>query len=311
MVPCGQAHASLGLDEHLVPQPGLEVALELGQVEVGAAAASEQLAGVVVEVEAEVEQARRHRAAVHQHVRLLEVPAARPHDQRGEPLAEPVVPCPRGWCTASVRRTASMQLTWPADHIGPGRRQRVLEVRHEDPRARVERVDHHLGLGRAGDLDPPVVEVRRSRRRRSSRPSRTAAVSGSKPGSSPASKRRWRSWRRSSSRFRARPKRRTRCATSSSASGVRTRRLPAPGRHRQLHVALRPSSPSPDHRQLARYLAWPVRELTGSRLATWSSMNAKWHPLPTSTNRCQISWCPNRPGQGSGRSRLKMIAPTV
>ena len=36
-------------------------------------------------------------------------------------------------------------------------------------------------------------------------------------------------------------------------------------------------------------------------------MNAKWQPLPASTSRCQISWCPKRPGNGSGRSRVKMI----
>ena len=57
----GQAHEPLGLGEHLVPEPGLEMALELGQVEVGAAAPGQQLTGVVVEVEGEVEQARRHR----------------------------------------------------------------------------------------------------------------------------------------------------------------------------------------------------------------------------------------------------------
>ena len=45
------------------------------------------------------------------------------------------------------------------EHVTPARRQRVLEVAHEDFGARVERVDHHLRLGRAGDLDAAVLEV--------------------------------------------------------------------------------------------------------------------------------------------------------
>ncbi len=81
----------------------------------------------------------------------------------------------------------------PGDHVGPGRRQRVLEVGHEDPRARVERVDHHLGLGGTGDLDPPIVEVRAGRGRRSSRAREPRRSRARAPGNSPASKRCWRS----------------------------------------------------------------------------------------------------------------------
>ena len=54
----------------------------------------------------------------------------------------------------------------PTDHVRPGRRQRVLEVGHEDPRSRVEGVDHHLRLGGTGDLDPSIVEVGWRRRDR-------------------------------------------------------------------------------------------------------------------------------------------------
>src|SRR5262249_19982398 len=41
------------------------------------------------------------------------------------------------------------------------RRVRVLEVGHEDPRAGVERVDHHLAVDRPGDLAAAVDEVGR------------------------------------------------------------------------------------------------------------------------------------------------------
>ncbi len=47
--------------------------------------------------------------------------------------------------------------------VVPGRRVRVLEVRHEDAGAGVERVDDHLALDRAGDLDAPVLQVGRDR----------------------------------------------------------------------------------------------------------------------------------------------------
>ncbi len=49
------------------------------------------------------------------------------------------------------------------DEIGPGRAQRILEVRHEDVGAGVERIDDHLALGRSRDLDAPVEEVLRNR----------------------------------------------------------------------------------------------------------------------------------------------------
>src|SRR5690606_22414385 len=37
-----------------------------------------------------------------------------------------------------------------------------LEVGHEDLRARVERVDDHLAIDGAGDLDPTIQQVRRN-----------------------------------------------------------------------------------------------------------------------------------------------------
>ena len=48
--------------------------------------------------------------------------------------------------------------------FSPGRRVRVLEIGHEHFRAGVERVDHHLAIGRPGDLDAAVLQIRRDRR---------------------------------------------------------------------------------------------------------------------------------------------------
>src|SRR5262249_22975201 len=45
------------------------------------------------------------------------------------------------------------------DQVLPGRRIGVLEISHEDVGAAIERVDHHLAVGRAGDLDPAILNV--------------------------------------------------------------------------------------------------------------------------------------------------------
>jgi hypothetical protein len=50
------------------------------------------------------------------------------------------------------------------DDVVPRRRVRVLEVGHEDPGAGVQRVDDHLAVDGAGDLDAAVEEVGRQRR---------------------------------------------------------------------------------------------------------------------------------------------------
>ena len=82
-----------------------------------------------------------------------------------------------------------------ADHVRPRRRQRILEVRHERPGARVERVDDHLRLGRAGDLDPAVEQVRRrlgdapASGQGGSRPSRAAGRAWRRRRSPPGARR--------------------------------------------------------------------------------------------------------------------------
>jgi hypothetical protein len=60
--------------EDIVPQPGLKVALHLGQVVVRASATLDELLCVVVEVDAEVEQAAGDGLAINGEVFLLQVP---------------------------------------------------------------------------------------------------------------------------------------------------------------------------------------------------------------------------------------------
>ena len=159
IVPRGRPSSSSRVREDVVPEARLEVALELRQVEVRPGAAVEQAAPVVEEVQAEVEQARGDRLAVEDQVAFGEMPAARPHEQRRDLVAEAVGLVLALELDRALDRVDQVRLA--LDHVGPGRRVGVLEVRHEHLRARVERVDHHLPVGRARDLDAAVLEIGR------------------------------------------------------------------------------------------------------------------------------------------------------
>src|SRR5207247_6820353 len=77
--------------ENVVPEPRLEMAFELREVEVRAAALLQVTLDVVKEVEAEVEEPAGDRLAVDLDVSLVEVPSTRPHQQRRDLVAQPVL----------------------------------------------------------------------------------------------------------------------------------------------------------------------------------------------------------------------------
>jgi hypothetical protein len=60
-----------------------------------------------------------------------------------------------------LARPTVHQVGLALDHVGPGRRIRILEIGHEDFGARIEGIDDHLAVGRSGDLDAPVFKVGR------------------------------------------------------------------------------------------------------------------------------------------------------
>ena len=143
--------------EHVVPETRLEMRLQLGEVEVP------PVPGVVAEeVEAEVEQRAGHRRTVDLEVALLEVPPPRADEEHGDLVVQRVA------LLAGIELDGSLegvgQVPLSLDAVLPGRRVRVLEVRHEDLGARVERVDHHLPVDGAGDLDAAVGDLVRERR---------------------------------------------------------------------------------------------------------------------------------------------------
>jgi hypothetical protein len=76
-----QAELLFGMRDDIRPKPGLEAVLELGQVEIRPGAAALEFGGIVVNVNAEVDECARDRVLAEQPVLLREVPAARPDDQ--------------------------------------------------------------------------------------------------------------------------------------------------------------------------------------------------------------------------------------
>ena len=155
----------LGEGEDVVPEPRLEVGLGLGQIEVGPAPPLEQLQRVVVEVQPEVDEGAHCRPAVHHEMPLVEVPAARAHNDGGEPLVgAQLVALPLGRREAERPADRVAQVDLAADDVAPVRRARVLEVGEPDSRPGVERVDRHLAVRRPGHLDAAIDEVRRRRR---------------------------------------------------------------------------------------------------------------------------------------------------
>ena len=160
-----EAEAVLREVEDTAPQSRLEMTLELGQVEIGPGAPTLQLRGVVEQVQPEIDERARDRLAIEQPVLLVQVPAARAHQQDGGRVVERVLLAlgARELDRASDR---VVQVDLPLDDVRPAGTERILAVSHEDLRARIERVDHHLPVGRAGDLDPSVEQVAGYRRNR-------------------------------------------------------------------------------------------------------------------------------------------------
>ena len=139
----------------------LEMTFHLRQVEGRSGTPLDPFACVVEEVEAEVEQARRHGSAVQQRIPLDQMPSTRPDDQRRQRGPERVA------LFAAIERQRAAnrleQVPLSVHDVRPGRRQGVLDIRHEDPGPRVQGVDHHLAVHRAGDFHTTIVEIGRGR----------------------------------------------------------------------------------------------------------------------------------------------------
>ena len=88
---------------------------------------------------------------------LLEVPASWSNDQGRQRFSEDVFLVLRLQRQRPADGFGEIPLSF--DDVLPGRGEGVLDVGHENPGSRIEGVDHHLAVDRAGDLDAAVVEV--------------------------------------------------------------------------------------------------------------------------------------------------------
>ena len=154
---------ALGGDEDVVPEAGFEVALQFGQIEVWARPSIEQFLRIVKGVEREIEDTSGHGRAVDVDVRLVKVPTANSNEQDGRFFNQFVGL--GGLLVDKGDRAANCgaQVNLAFDQVRPGRRRRILEIRHVDACAGVERIDHHLPIDGSGDLDSPVEQIRRKR----------------------------------------------------------------------------------------------------------------------------------------------------
>ena len=153
-------HAQLLLrgDENVVPQPRFEVAFELGQIEVGAAAARDQFLRVVEEVQAEIEDAAGDRLAVD--VTCFSGRCQPRGRTNSVAVLSPSLYClPSGLTKSILRAHRVAQVQVSLDVVVPFGRVGVLEVRHEDAGAGIERVDDHLAVDGPGDFDAPILDV--------------------------------------------------------------------------------------------------------------------------------------------------------
>ena len=160
--------------KHVVPKSGFQMALQLRKVEVGTGPLGQQAAGVMKDIEPEVEERAGHRLPVDQEVPFRQMPSAWAHQQGGQPISQPIrLAVWAGERNRSIDRIDQVHLA--ADHVAPRRCVRVLEVGHIDTGARIEGVDDHLPVGGAGDLHLAVGEIARQGR---DRPLALADVAG-------------------------------------------------------------------------------------------------------------------------------------
>ncbi|CAH1668847.1 hypothetical protein CHELA40_13198 [Chelatococcus asaccharovorans] len=160
----GDAQHLFRMGEDIVPEPRLHMALHLREIESRCRALRNDVLGIVEDIEAEIEQRAGYRRAVDRHMLLQEMPAARTDDQRRRLVRELVRLAGGRIGEIDAALPAVPQIDLALDHIGPGRRGCILEIRHEHLRPAVERVDDHLAIDRTGDLDPAIEEVARDGR---------------------------------------------------------------------------------------------------------------------------------------------------
>ena len=241
-MPTGSPSSLLGRYEDVIPEPRLEVVLELGQVKIRAATPVQQSLSVVIEVKRKVEERAADGLAVDGDVPFGQMPAAGPHQKRSRVLVQAIllalgalIPDHAPYGVANVDLSLDRRI--PCGRVG------VLEIGHEHLAPELSAL---MTILRSTG---PVISTRRSSRSGGigatfQSASRMPRVSSRKSGSQPSSSLVCTSARRASSSFLRPSKARCSLAINASAWGVRISREFGPERRRDLHSRIRPRSRS-------------------------------------------------------------------
>ena len=114
-----------GEGEDFVPEAGFEVGLYLGEVEVGAGGVGEEVFGVVVEIEAKVEEGAGDGEAVNEEVLLLQVPPSRSNNQCRKHTVRSKLVFLRPLLEVDLSANGIVEVDLAVDHIIPRRSTRI------------------------------------------------------------------------------------------------------------------------------------------------------------------------------------------
>src|SRR5439155_932774 len=118
--------------KHVVPKSGFQMALQFRKVEVGTGPLGQQAAGIMKNVEPEVEERAGHRLPVDLEVPFRQMPSAWAHQQGGQPFPQAIrLPVWAGEGDRSIDRINQVHLA--ADHVAPRWCVRVLEALQHRP----------------------------------------------------------------------------------------------------------------------------------------------------------------------------------
>src|SRR5436853_5842384 len=92
---------------------------------------------------------------------LDKMQAAWPNDERCRPIVQTIGLTGVRVVPGNATAYGVVQIDLSRKHVCPSRRRRILEIRHEDVRSRVESVDHHFPVGRTSDLDRATQQILR------------------------------------------------------------------------------------------------------------------------------------------------------
>jgi len=158
----GNSKILLGSNEDVIPQPCLQISLQLGNVEVGTGTVADKVVHVVIKVQPKVEEGSRGNLAVNGNVRLVKMPSTRTNEEDGSLLLGSVDLASLGIGVSNGTADGIAEVALSFGQVAPRGRRGVLKVGHVDVGAAVETVDYHLTIDGAGDFDASILQIGRN-----------------------------------------------------------------------------------------------------------------------------------------------------